>query len=272
MSSLMRCARSAMYSVRFAPRSMGISLWLVLAALPLAGRAQDAHFSATPSTACSPSWPSGASVPPIKITDKLSLAIPVKYLRYEWLNCRKSPSEIERERASLPMNAGAGFDFFLPDFSGYTMERFRAPFSIDEVHVAYVVSAREIEVDPNHPAHYPSNQLKNMFHLLADPTKYRDMYGLRCYEGRVLKNTIYCYSNRAGSDHQGILFTVQVPPYGPAIANPLMRTNYFSKRYGGIEVAWWTNVKNMPRWRDIDAQIWKFLAVWNVTRPKKSEP
>lgn len=170
------------------------------------------------------------------------------------------------------MYAGAGFDLFLPDFSGYTLERYRESFDTNEVHVAYVVSASEIEADPKHPTHYPSNQLRNTLRYLANPKEYRDMHGLRCYTGRILKTKMYCYSAQGGSDHEGILFTVEVPPYSAGVVNPLIRTNYFSKRYGGIEIAWWTNVKNIPRWRDIDAQIWTFLAKWNVAGAKQSAP
>lgn len=250
---------------RLLRRGIVIGLWLALAASPLLAGAQISPPVATARGGCSPSWPDRNSVP-VKVTDDLVLAIPQKYLRYEWLNCRKSASEIVRRRASLPMNAGAGFDFFLPNFAGYTMKRFRTPFEVDDVHVAYVVSAKEIEADPTHPTHIPSNQLKNILRYLAEPHKYRDLYGLRCYEARILKTTMYCYGARAGKDHEGILFTVTVPPYPQGLVNPLMKANYFSKRYGGIEVLWWTNVVNMSRWRDIDAQIWRFLDAWNVVR------
>jgi hypothetical protein len=272
-----RRAKSAVWSVKCLTRAMRLGLWSAIAALPLLGHTQEARSIQPPSAwtnpavdaACSPSWPDRNSVP-IKITDRLVLAIPMKYLRYEWLDCRKSQAEIESRRESLPLNAGAGFDFFLPDFSGFNMKRFQESFSPDEVHVAYVVSASEIEAAPTPP--YPSKQLRNVLKLLADPKRYRDIYGLRCYDGRILKNTMYCYSANTEEGHKGILLFVAVPPYGPGVVNPQMWTDYFSKRYGGIEIYWRANVRNLPRWRAIDARIWKFLAAWNVVYMKKATP
>jgi hypothetical protein len=277
-----RHTKSTVWSVGCLRRVVKICFFLALATLAPPSHAQEFRSTQPPSAAtnpvgngpCKPGWPDRNYVP-IKITDSLVLSIPLKYLRYEWLACRESASTIEKNRDMLARRTGitgAGFDFFLPDFGGYTIERFRKPFSVDEVQVAYVESAKEIEVDPNHPAHYPSNQLKNMLRVLADPDKYQDIYGLRCYDARILKTTIYCYSPHAGKDHKGILFFVTVPPYGPGVVNPQMWTDYFSKRYGGIEIYWRTNVKNLPHWRAIDAQIWKFLAAWNVAHTKSTTP
>jgi hypothetical protein len=47
-----------------------------------------------------------------------------------------------------------------------------------------------------------------------------------------------------------------------------MTARYFSKRYDGVEVSWRTNTKNLPHWREIDDQVWKFLADWNVADRK----
>src|SRR5579872_4769743 len=52
---------------------------------------------------------------------------------------------------------------------------------------------------------YPSNELRDMLRYLADPDKYRDIYGLRYYEGGILKYTLYCYSAYAERDHNDIL-------------------------------------------------------------------
>jgi len=48
---------------------------------------------------------------------------------------------------------------------------------------------------------------------------------------------------------------------------PLIKANYFSRRYGGVRIAWRTHVRNLPRWHDIDQQIWKFVDAWNVAPP-----
>jgi hypothetical protein len=31
-----------------------------------------------------------------------------------------------------------------------------------------------------------------------------------------------------------------------------------------VRIAWRTHVGNLPRWHEIDAQIWKFIDAWNV--------
>ena len=207
---------------------------------------------------------------PIKVTERLSVSVPVIYIRYELLTCGATTNGVPR--GGPTDSTLAAFDFFMPDFSGFTMQRLRERFDVNEVHVAYVSSPRGIEARPDHPTNYASNQLKNVLRYLANPKKYRDMYGLRCYEARILKTTMYCYGARAGKEDEGILLDVPVPPYPLGLVNPQMRTEYFSDRYGGVEVAWYTNSKNLPSWRKIDDQIWKFLATWNVAHPTKATP
>lgn len=223
----------------------------------------------TLNTICGPihSWPTGYSAP-IKITDELVLSVPLKYMKYAFLPCQGSngPSEADHISRVKAIN----FAFFLPDFSGYTVDRFRERFDVDKVEVIYVSAGSPHEADLGAAGKYPPNQLKRALEYLADPDEYSDMYGLRCYQARILKTTMYCYGAPGNSDHEGILFEVMIPPYAAGLVNPQMRTNYFSRRYGGIEIAWRTNVKNLPQWQEIDRQIWKFLATWDVAKPKKA--
>jgi hypothetical protein len=39
-----------------------------------------------------------------------------------------------------------------------------------------------------------------------------------------------------------------------------------------VRIAWRTHVRNLPRWHDIDAQIWKFIDTWNVAPPAGQAP
>jgi hypothetical protein len=231
----------------------------------------DGHAGADP---CRPSW-SHKNYVPIKVTNSLILSIPLKYLQYEWVSCRESSKEIAAQRESLAKITGirgAGFDFFLPDFSGYTVRRLQKPYDVDKVQVSYVVSAKGIGFDPRDPAKLESHQFENELRVLADVSRYRDMYGLRCYEGKTLKSREFCYSANAGEQHKGILLTVDVAPYGPGVINPQVSTEYYSRRYGGIDVDWHTNVKNLAHWREIDAQVWKFMAAWNQARAAEVKP
>jgi hypothetical protein len=248
-----------------------LCLCLALAAVPSACHAQETPSGQLLSARepCRPDWQDRRAVP-IRVTDSLILSVPVKYVRYELLTCGSTTNGIPRDGPSG--SASVSFDFFMPDFTAYTIARLRRPFDVNEVKVAYVTSPKEIEPHPEHPTNYPSNQLKNVLRYLANAKKYRDMYGLRCYEARILKTTMYCYSIRPVEEHEGLLFSVTVPPYAPGLVNPQMSTEYFSNRYGGVEIAWRTNVKNMPRWRAIDSQVWKFLAAWNVAHQTKAVP
>lgn len=254
---------------RLMRRSRILCFWLALTTLQSPGHAQEAEPLQPQTTrsvltgrdGCGPTR-SDAKSEPIKITDSLILAVPMKYIRYASANCGNFRSGIANSPAAK--HAWVGFGFFLPDFSGYTLKRLRESFDVNEVEIAYVASPKEIEGHADHPTNYPSNQLNNVLRYLANPKDYRDIYGLRCYEAKVLKTTMYCYSARAGNEGDGILFTVTVPPYAPGLVNPQMQTDYYSRRYGGVEVAWRTNVKNISRWHEIDKQIWKFIGAWNV--------
>jgi len=203
-------------------------------------------------------WPEGRTVPQ-KITDTLVLAIPLGYER-------AAVGDDKAPRSPFAHAAGrteVRFDFFLPDFHGYTLQNYRNDFDENKVEVIYLHAGDPHEAEPGAPGEYPPNMLKRSLRELLNPRDYKDMYGLRCYQGRVLTDRLTCYGERDASAHEDILLYVPVP--GPSQSNfPIMKANYFSRRYGGVRLAWRTHVKNLPRWHDIDAQIWKLVAAWNV--------
>jgi hypothetical protein len=161
------------------------------------------------------------------------------------------------------------FDFFLPEFSGYTPENIRKAFDVNKVEVGYVIAA-DTRPGAGPPGQYPPDQLKRTLQYLADPNDHRDTYELRCYQGRVLKDRMYCYGSRDKAAQEDILFDVMIPPYASGVVNPQMRTTYFTRRYGGVVISWRTNVRNLPRWHDIDQHIWQFIESWNLAEPRKS--
>jgi hypothetical protein len=203
-------------------------------------------------------WPQGRTAP-VGITDDLVLEIPLQYER----------SAISRERAPRSPFAGrpdrqeAHFDFFLPDWSGYTLQNYRNETDENKVEVVYLHAGDPHEADPDAPGEYPPNMLKRLLKEAFDPEGYEDRYGLRCYRGRALTDRTACYGKRDGPGGEDILLYVPKPPYA-ADAFPQMQARYFSKRYGGVRVAWRTHVKNLPRWREIDARIWRFIEAWRV--------
>ena len=204
-------------------------------------------------------WPTGRT-PPLKITDSLILEIPLQHER-------DAITGGEPARALISVQSDrseARFDFFLPDYSGYTIQNYRNDFDKDKVEVVYLHAGDAHEADPDAAGEYPPNMLKRSLKELLNPNDYRDMYGLRCYQGRIVHDRITCYGRRDPRSGEDILLSALVPPYGPDVTFPTMQARYFSKRYGGVRIAWRTHVQNLPRWHEIDTRIWKFVEAWNV--------
>ena len=191
------------------------------------------------------------------------LAIPLQYERSA-IGDQRAP------RSPFPGPGGrteARFDFFLPDFSGYTLQNYRNERDENKVEVVYLHAGDSHEADPGAPGEYPPNMLKRLLQDQLDPHHLRHLYGLKCYTGRVLTDRLTCYGARAAA-HEDILLYVPLADAAPD-SFPMLKANYFSRRYGGLRIAWRTHVKNLPRWHDIDAQIWKFIDAWNVPAPAR---
>ena len=220
-----------------------------------------------PAAAPLSAWPEGRTAPQ-KITDTLVLAIPLQFER----------SAVGDDKAPRsPFTGAAGrtevrFDFFLPDFSGYTLQNYRNDFAENKVEVVYLHAGDPHEADSGAPGEYPPNMLKRMLQDQLNPHDYKDMYGLRCYKGRVLTDRLTCYGRRDAAAGEDILLYVPLAQDAAPNSFPMLRANYFSRRYGGVRIAWRTHVRNLPRWQDIDAQIWKFIAAWNVAPPPGQAP
>ena len=181
-------------------------------------------------------WPEGRSLH-YKVTDDLILTIPAQYERSAIYAGLGIPTPA---RGSVVIkHAQAQFDFFLPNFTGYTPQNYEALTNPNKVEVAYLIAA-----DPE--AQTP-NMLKNALKNLLDPNDYQDMYGLRCYQARILKDRIWCYGRRDDSNQEDIMLYVMQPPYTPGMVFPWMHARYISKRFGGVEIAWRTHVSNFPR-------------------------
>jgi hypothetical protein len=98
-----------------------------------------------------------------------------------------------------------------------------------------------------------------------DSDKFEERYGLRCYEKLdPTSDTQYCYGKRESDLDEYLLLDVAFPPYRSWIRFPNMQAKYFSPKYGGLEIVWRTHMNNFPHWREIDAQIWKYIAAWNI--------
>lgn len=215
-------------------------------------------------------WPQGRAAP-VKINDELSLAIPLQYVRSAVDTVTGAGAPVTAAAPSAGERREAHFDFFLPGFSGYTLQNYRNRSDDNKVEVLYVHAGNPHEADPDAPGEYPPNMLKRSLGEILDPSHYHDQYGLRCYQGRVLASRITCYGPRAAAG-EDIMLTALVPPYAPDVTFPEMQARYLSKRYGGVRISWRTHVRNLPRWREIDAQIWKFIDAWNVAQADQPVP
>lgn len=270
---LARSVGSGISLAGFLTRSAGVGLWLTLAACQPSDHSQEAHTALLPSgqvttanLSCSSDW-MDRRAEPIKITDSLIVSVPMKYIEYEMRTCGKMTGGIPR---AAPLDSTSiSFDFFMPDFGGFTTKTLREPYPFNKVHVAYVASAASQGLHPSDPAKLESDQLKEGLPFLANTGKYEDLYGLRCYEGKPSYEMV-CYGSKFGKNHYSILFIIDVPKPGSRMVNPLMRTDYFASRYGGIRIDWWTSARNLSHWREIDGQIWNFLAAWNAAPTAKN--
>ncbi|MBV8909495.1 MAG: hypothetical protein JOZ89_01925 [Gammaproteobacteria bacterium] len=202
-------------------------------------------------------WPSGVT-PPLKITEELTLEIPLQYER----NAIEPRQPASRAFISQQSDrAEAQFDFFLPDFSGYTLQNYRNDTDPRRVEVVYLHAGNPHEADADAPGEYPPNMLKRALAQSLNAASYTDQYGLRCYRGREPSPRLTCYGPRG--DAEDIMLTTLEPPYAPGDF-PQLQARYFSRRYGGVRIAWRTSVQNLPQWRGIDGQIWKFIDAWKL--------
>jgi len=243
---------------------MSLRLAALLAASLIAAagcaRKPSAPVNAAPAAPPLTAWPEGRTAP-LTITDTLVLAIPLQYERSAIGDAHAPRSPF----AGVAGRTEARFDFFLPGFSGYTLQNYRNELDENKVEVIYLHAGDPHEADPGAPGEYPPNMLKRMLQDQLNPHDYKDMFGLRCYRGRVPTARLSCYGVRDAAAGEDILLYVPEPSAQPPDGFPLLKANYFSRQYGGVRIAWRTHLRNLPRWHDIDAQIWKFIEAWNVT-------
>lgn len=176
--------------------------------------------------------------------------------------------------AKIPIVKSIGFEFFMPDFSGYTPDNHQNDFREDRVNVIYVRSVGMGQEQPGAVGRYPPNMYQRMTTSIAglDASKYAEKYGLRCFNLPPLhtdKRT--CYGLRDAALGEYILLDITVPPYEDWIKYPHMQAEYFSPKYGGVEILWRAHMKNFARWQDIDSQIWKFIEAWNISQPARQK-
>lgn len=205
-----------------------------------------------------------------KLKDNLILAIPPQYnqfwLQRDWLGrdeMVRPPTPIEK----IPQIEGIGFQMFMPDFSGYTPENYKEEFHLDLIQIMGIYPASMSAIEPGAPGYYPPNMFERLSggeYPSFDVKKYKEEYGLRCYEVKTkdVDSKQWCYGKR--NEDEYILLTIMRPPYSDFVTYPIMQARYFTKKYGGLVITWHAHMKHFPDWKKIDAQIWQYVDAWNI--------
>jgi hypothetical protein len=204
-------------------------------------------------------WPGRPAL--FKLSSTVFLQIPPQYQGF-WLQGDKvtrPPTDLSR----LPIQSQVGFQFFMPDFSGYTPENYQTEFHEDLVSVLYVRYEGMGAEQPGAPGAYPPNGFANLTRLprVIEPDNYIEEYGLRCYPSPSDVAFQTCFG-KSGTEF--ISLRRMPPPYESWVKYPLMQARYFTPKYGGIEIVWRAHMKHFPKWAEIDQQIWKFIDDWNI--------
>ena len=231
-----------------------LAVWVLAAGCSRQPSAPAAPPPAPPLT----EWPKGVTAP-LKITDQLTLQIPLEYDRAA---IEPGHTAARAFIAQQSDRSEARFDFFLPDFSGYTLRNHRNDNDPQKVEVEYLHAGNPHEAEPDAPGEYPPNMRKRALETLLDRGNFKDQYGLRCYRARQPSPRLSCYGQRDAAGEE-IALTILEPPYPPD-SFPQLQARYFSARYGGVRLEWRAHMSQLPNWREIDTRIWKFIEAWKV--------
>lgn len=212
-------------------------------------------------------WPGKPGL--FKVKDELILAIPPQYqgfwLQRHWLTGMDRVTRPPAPLDKLPQTI-ASFSFHMPDFSGFTIENYEIQFDENLVTVSWIETAPMSYHELGAPGFYPPNVIKRILDgNRIDPNAVENKFDLKCYPRRDTEdNQQYCYGQRTSDIDEYLILDIRVEPYPDWVRFPLMRTKYFSPKYGGLEISWQAHVKYLPHWREIDAEIWKNIARWNI--------
>src|SRR3989440_3312593 len=133
-------------------------------------------------------WPPGRSTP-LKITDTLTLSIPLEYER-------SALHHGEPARALLSVQSDrveAQFDFFLPHFSGYTLQNYQNELDENKVEVVYLHAGDPHEAEPDAAGGKPPHKLKRAPQEFLKPRGHHAMYGRRGSPGPRPPPPVHCF-------------------------------------------------------------------------------
>lgn len=82
-----------------------------------------------------------------------------------------------------------------------------------------------------------------------------DQYNLQCRTRDDIG--LGCFGDSTNSQVSGIVFSFRGDDQVKAIS--------YEPIYGGIEVEWYFNRKNLKHWQEIDTAIWDLIDTWNIS-------
>ena len=222
-------------------------------------------------------WPGKPAL--FKLKDNLILAVPPQYQGFwaqsDWLTGKDLMVRPPMPLDKIPVSESSGFQMHLPNYDGYRPDNYLNQFDVNLVQVIDIhpVPTSTFEIDAS--GSFPPNVLKRIVEDKAiDLEKYQNREGLRCYVDTRLIDTRgsadreFCYGKRDDLSEEFLYLYIDIEPMPSWKVFPMMRVRYSTKKYGGLEIIWWSHVQNLSRWREIDGEVWKHIAAWNVAPTK----
>jgi hypothetical protein len=207
-----------------------------------------------------------------KFSDGLIFAIPPQYQPFWLRSWPLQRDQVARDLKNVVNTKPTGtlaFQFFLPNFSGYSLDNYLIDFHPARLNVI-IYSAK------NYSQRYFAENIKrnladagllklNSQITRYDATCYRDMRDSRDHRE-------YCFGR---GEHGDVVMSVIFPPYRVGVVNPLISARYSSMKFGGIDVRWIGRMEHFHLWQSIERKIWELLDEWRIDLPgsnsKKNE-
>ena len=185
----------------------------------------------------------------VKVTDQLILAPPKAYFPHYFGDDPKRPEC--KSTSDLPRVTAASFSFRASTLHAIPIRELKEGFDPDAVYVTITWQTQELDY-ANQEEYFARENGKP--DLRWPGMKEAVESGLRCYGKGP------CYGSTVNGGSPDVLLNV-------IGANVGVIAEYYSPKYGGIEIGWTTSGANISQWKPIATQIYAYLDGWNALRP-----
>lgn len=202
-----------------------------------------------------------------RLTNGELFAIPSKYQQF-WLGRERQIQSLEPPNR-VPVQDHLNFQFFMPDFSGYTTENFSDQFSKERISVRVQIKSRA-QWDADEDIRSKPDELMAVFtkpgYRLVDLDNPELRWSMTCYRSTGMdRQFLYCFGVRSNGNNlvwhaHDYIDPKQSPPY------PQAYTNYHSNDIaGGLAISIHMNTHQMPYWQAIDDFLRARLRAWRIS-------